>query len=79
MSRILQRLRKLEAQITDHSGYVPHSEAWFDSWAERYDRFLATGDGDALEGMTLDFVDEMIARYREALAKETRQTPLAVG
>ena len=56
MSNVLQRLRKLEAQMTDGCGYVPHSEAWFEYWAERYDRFLATGDGDALKGMTLDFI-----------------------
>ena len=71
MSRILQRLRKLEAQLTDHSGLVPHSQAWFEHFAERYDRFLATGDGDWLNGITLAWIDDMLARAdREALLKE---------
>jgi len=69
MSRILQSLRKLETQLTDHSGHVPHSEAWFEYWAERYDRFVATGDGSFIKGMTLDFIDEIIARYGRAVAR----------
>ena len=78
MSRILQRLRKLEAQITDQSGLVPHTEAWFDYWAERYDRFLATGDGDAIKGMTLAWIDEMIGRYDRAVARG-EISPLTFG
>ena len=69
MSRILQRLRKLEAQVTDHSGLVPHTEAWFQYWAERYDRFVAMGDGEWLKGITLAWHDEMLARYHRAVAQ----------
>ena len=65
MSNILRRLQKLEAQITDRSGYVPHSEAWFRHWSERYGRYLSTGDDEFIKGMTLDFVDELLARARE--------------
>jgi len=34
MSAILRRLKKLESQMTDRCGYVPHSETWFQYWAE---------------------------------------------
>jgi hypothetical protein len=55
---------------------VPHSEAWFEHWAERYDRFLATGDGNWLNGITLEWHDAMLARVdRQALEEEIRQTP----
>jgi hypothetical protein len=71
MPNILRRLQKLEARVTDHgSGYLPHSEAWFDYWAERLERFMA-GDDTAVNGMPLAFVDAMLARAdREALQEE---------
>jgi len=59
MANLLRRLQKLEARVTDRSsGYVPHSEAWFDHWAERLQRFMAGDDADAVNGMPLAFVDE---------------------
>jgi hypothetical protein len=61
-SGLHRRLRKLESQMTDGSGLVPHAEAWFRYWTERFDQFLITGDGNAIQGMTLDFVDAMLAR-----------------
>lgn len=67
MSAILRR-RKLETQITDRSGLVPHTEAWFQHWSERLGKFLATGDEDYLKGSSLDFIDETVARYRRAVA-----------
>ena len=73
MSNVLRRLKKLEARVTDRSGLVPHSEAWFNYWAARYDRFLATGDGDALQGITLAWHDEMMARAdRESAERNQR-------
>jgi len=69
MSAILRRLKKLEVQMTDRCGYVPHSEAWFQHWAARYDRFLATGDFDDIKGLTLAWVDDMLARYDRAVAQ----------
>jgi hypothetical protein len=72
MSRILQRLRKLETQLTDHSGYAPHSEAWFRYWAERHDRFMATGDGEWLKGITLAWHDEMLRRAEEQTVRMGR-------
>jgi hypothetical protein len=61
-SGLHRRLRKLESQMTDGSGLVPHSAAWMAHWRERLDQFLTTGDGNAIQGMTLDFVDALLAR-----------------
>jgi hypothetical protein len=68
MSGILRRLRKLETQVTDRSGLVPHSEAWFQHWSERLGKFLATGDEDYIKGSSLAFIDESVARYRRTVA-----------
>jgi hypothetical protein len=62
MSVLHRRLRKLELQMTDGSGLVPHSDGWHRYWTERFDQFLTTGDGNAIQGMTLDFVDALLAR-----------------
>jgi len=71
MANVLRRLQKLEAHVTDRSGYVPHSDAWFAHWSERYDRFLTTGDAEAINGMPLAYIDDMLAKVdREALQKE---------
>ena len=62
MSNVLRRLKKLEAQLTDRSTYAPHSAAWFLHWLERCGEFLTTGDGAAIEGMPLAFLDEVVER-----------------
>jgi len=35
VQRLQSRLRKLEAQIIDGSGFRPHSLEWLDYWARR--------------------------------------------
>ena len=62
MSNVLRRLQKLEAQMTDRSTYAPHSAAWFQHWLERCGQFLTTGDGGAIEGMPLAFLDDLVDR-----------------
>jgi hypothetical protein len=32
MTNLLRRLRKLESELTDSSGLVPHSPAWTQYW-----------------------------------------------
>jgi hypothetical protein len=34
MASIGKRLQKLEAQLTDASGFVPHSQRWLNYWRE---------------------------------------------
>jgi len=41
MSRLLTRLRKLEAQLTDRSGLVPHTKPWLEYWSPRIDQLIA--------------------------------------
>jgi hypothetical protein len=41
MSNFGRRIRKLEAQLTDSSGLVPHSPAWMDYWMKEVDQVLA--------------------------------------
>ena len=66
MSNLHRRLHKLEAKMTDRNGLAPHSAAWFAHWNERYDRFLTTGDGDAIQGMPLAYVDAIVAGAKNA-------------
>jgi len=40
MSNLLRRLRKLEAQLTDHSGLVPHTKPWRDYWSPRIEGLI---------------------------------------
>ena len=48
MSRVLRRLEKLEARLTDRSHLTPHSQEWFDYWRERLDRCFVDGDDNAI-------------------------------
>lgn len=38
MSNALRRLRKLENQFLDDSGFVPHSPEWYAYWLEKLQR-----------------------------------------
>jgi hypothetical protein len=59
MVRFDRRLRQLEAQLTDRSGLVPHTQQWFDYWITRVDKLLA---GEKLdEKIPLAFFDVLIA------------------
>lgn len=41
MSNLLRRLRKLESELTDHSGLVPHSPAWFSYWFQEIESYVS--------------------------------------
>ena len=43
MARFERRLRKLEAQLIDRSGLVPHTQQWLDYWFSKLER-LAAGE-----------------------------------
>jgi hypothetical protein len=61
MSNVLRRLKRLETQMTDRSGVVPHSEAWFQYWSERHDELLS-GDAHAVSRIPLAYLDDLLAR-----------------
>ncbi len=62
MANILRRIKKLESQVADRCGQVPHTEVWFEHWCGRYEQFLATMDDNFIRGMGLDFIDELVER-----------------
>lgn len=68
MANVLRRLKKLETQMTDRSGFVPHSEAWFRYWSERHDQLLS---GDAtVSRIPLAYLDDLLARVdRDAVQR----------
>jgi len=65
MTNLQRRLRKLETKLTDRSGFVPHSKEWFRYWNDQLDIFLTRGDASAINGMTLEVVDAIIAADEE--------------
>ena len=65
MSKLLKRLHRLESRLTDSHGLVPHSAAWFEFWDAKMDQVIA-GEQVDLSGMTLEYIDAMIARGKEA-------------
>jgi hypothetical protein len=51
ITNLARRLRKLEKQLTDASGLVPHSEAWRDYWKRRLEQYLSEGGGIPMEAI----------------------------
>jgi hypothetical protein len=49
MTNLRRRLRKLEGQLTDGSGLVPHSQTWLHHWEQRSYRML-TGEEPGTPG-----------------------------
>jgi len=70
VSNLLKRVRKLEARLTDFNGLVPHSKEWFEYWEGKIDQFLAGDKSVDFRGMTLEFVDALIAKGKEAANKD---------
>jgi len=58
MPRILTRLRKLEAQLTDRNGLVPHTKPWWDYWNPRIENLIA---GEAFDQkIPVEVIDALI-------------------
>jgi hypothetical protein len=45
MTNLRRRLRKLEAQLTDSCGPVPHSQKWLHHWEQRIYRMTGEEPG----------------------------------
>jgi hypothetical protein len=52
-----RRLQKLEARLTDATGLVPHSEAWFAYYEDQCERFAA---GEDVRHIPLAVIDRII-------------------
>ncbi len=60
MTKFRQRIRKLESQLTDANGLVPHSKEWFEHWYRKIDQLIAGDENVDLSGMTLAVIDSII-------------------
>ena len=58
MPRFERRLRNLERRLTDRSGLLSHSQAWWDYWLVRVDKSIAGEKLDEL--IPLEFIDALI-------------------
>jgi hypothetical protein len=58
MRNLMRRLDRLEARLTDGSGCVAHSEAWFTYWTRQAERLLA---GENVTKPPLAFFDALLA------------------
>jgi len=58
MPRFERRLRNLEARLTDCSGLVPDTTAWWDYWTIRIDQLCAGEKPDVL--ITLEVFDAFL-------------------
>ena len=74
MRRLNNRLKKLEARITDEHGLVPHSPKWMAYWVTQMDRALA-GERLAIK-IPLEFVDALLAVARVARNLPRGSNPL---
>ncbi len=61
MSCLEGRLRKLEAQLIDRSGLVPHTKLWWEYWTARVETLLAGKKLDKPELIPLEFIDALLA------------------
>ena len=63
MPRILTRLRKLEVQLTDHRGLVPHTQAWRDYWLPKVDSLIRGEPSEPIR-IPLEVIDAVVAGDR---------------
>ena len=63
MRNLIRRLQKLEVGLTDATGLVPHSEAWFAHYDDQFDRFL---DGEDVPYVPLAVIDRIVERADRA-------------
>ena len=56
MSNHLRRLRKLEAQLIDDSGLVPHSPQWYEHYRDKFRRYMAGDESAILRPMPLELL-----------------------
>jgi len=67
VKNLIRRLRKLEGRLTDATGLLPHSDAWFAFWEDKLDRSMNGEDVD-MTGFTLAVIDRIV----EAGGREQR-------
>jgi hypothetical protein len=78
MSALSRRVRKLETKLTDATGLVPHSEAWFDFYEDRLVR-LINGEEIGRMRIPIEVLDRRIEEYdrEEQLLRERQRASIA--
>jgi hypothetical protein len=68
---LVRRLQKLEGRLTDGTGLVPHSEAWFAFWE---DKLLCGMDGEDIDmkGFALAVIDRIVEEGDGAAQAQNR-------
>jgi hypothetical protein len=61
MAGFERRLRKLEARLTDRSGLMPHTKAWWAYWMPKVDRLITGEEAGEPSGIPLEVCDAIIA------------------
>jgi hypothetical protein len=64
MTKLANRLRKLEGTWRDANGLVPHTAEWLSYWKAKLGLMIAGEDVD-LTGISLDVTDAIIAESRQ--------------
>jgi hypothetical protein len=62
---------KLEARLTDISGLVPYSEAWFDYWVGKIDQLLAGAHPGTIGRIPHEVVDSIMETAENARHDQT--------
>jgi hypothetical protein len=57
MKALARRVGKLESSLTDASGLVPHSDAWFAYYEDQFDRLV---DGEDVPYIPLAVIDRIV-------------------
>lgn len=69
MRNLVRRVQKLEGRLTDVTGLVPHSEAWFAYYEDQCDRF---GDGEDVPYIPLVVIDRIVEEADRAEQAQNR-------
>lgn len=68
MRNLVRRLRKLEGQLTDATGLVPHSEAWFAYYEDQFAKWEVGEEFPCIPLAVIDRIIEEADREEQARA-----------
>ncbi len=67
MARFERRLRKLEAQLIDRSGLIPHTQEWMDYWFSKLERISSGKEPGEPGCIPMEAWDAIFAVCRSAV------------
>ena len=78
MSRLLQRLRKLESQLKNSPGRLPYTREERDYWCSQVNRLLNGEEDVDVSGMTREMTDDILEDYHKELDAKKKQGAAAL-